>query len=205
MIAEMAAPPTPTRSEMRAPSTRRARMSRPRPSVPSTKSPARASTYPGAFSRRATSWASGSCGSISGARIAATTNSRTSSSPIAAEPSSRRMVRSPRDQRARDAPPRTARGWAAVMTDTASGQPYPRIEPGVCKVRKEIDDDDQGSSHEHEYLNNGHIAGADRIDGQAAHAGVREHRFGDDRVAEQERDLHAQERDDRDRGVLQRV
>ena len=104
---------------------------------------------------------------------------------------------------------------AGGATDTAAvavaarhrGRSIPdaRVEHGVEHVDHEIDDDIRAREHEDDALDHRIVAAQDRVDRQAAEARNREHALGDDDAADQQRDADADHRDDRDRGVAQRV
>ena len=75
----------------------------------------------------------------------------------------------------------------------------------VAEVDEQVDQHVGGREHQDDALDDRIVAAQDRIDGQPADAGDREHRLGDDDAADQQRDADADDRHDRHRGVLQRV
>ena len=80
-----------------------------------------------------------------------------------------------------------------------------RIEPRIGDVGQDVGDhdgdaDDDEDAHQHRI-----VAREDRVEGQAADAGPREHRLGQHRAGDQRPQVEADDGDDRQDGVPQRM
>src|SRR5262245_12743929 len=171
----------------------RARMSRPRWSVPSTCVRPWGSCQPGSRSRWPMSCARGSNGEITGARTAVSTTTATTAIPNSAV---RRRIR----RRSSTIPSRSfkGRGGARAATDSdategevtgTSSDSDPRIEIRVDDVHQEIDDDEGAREDEYRGLHDGVVAVEDGLHGQAADARPGKDRLGDHRAPEQRAEL----------------
>src|SRR5574341_412304 len=94
---------------------------------------------------------------------------------------------------------------ARSSSNPASLQPDPRIEVRVHHVHDEVHQHERGREQEHGRLDHGIVAVVDRLHGQPPDARPREDRLRDHRAAEERAELDADDRHDRDRGVLERV
>src|SRR5439155_9119824 len=137
----------------------------------------------GAASRPRSDCRIGSAGATSGAASAVTIISATNTAPA---------IASPRVRRAR-------------LGGAGSARADARIEEAIDEVDDEVDHDEQHGGDEHRALHDGIVAVVDRLDREPADAGPGKHGLGHDGAAEQGAELQAGDRDDRHRGVLQRV
>src|SRR6266480_2254958 len=222
---EIATAAKPTISAGRAPKTIRARMSRPRWSVPRTWTRPAGPNDPGGRSRLVMSCSTGSHVVSHGAPSAPTTTSPTTTSPKSAV--RRRARRRRKTTHSRRAGARAAgsaiapagtlicrgvreavahRGWPETgARRLRSSQADPRVEVRVEHVHDEVDEDERGGEQEDRRLHHGIVAVVDRLHRQAPDPRPREDRLGDHRAAEERAELDPDDRDDRDRGVLERV
>src|SRR5690349_19824343 len=79
------------------------------------------------------------------------------------------------------------------------------VEPAIDEVHRQVDEAEDQRDKEHSALHDRIIAVADAVEQKAAHTRQRENGFDDHRAAEQVSDLYTDHRQDRDKGVLQRV
>ena len=121
---------------------------------------------------------------------ASTTSTARIPAPTAARPRARRRRTGAHDRHgAHRSPPAEMRGSSHA----------------VEQVGQEVHDDEERRDHEHGALHDGVVALVDRGHGQPADAGQAEQRLDHDRAAEQHAELDPGHRDDRHRGVAQRV
>src|SRR5690625_1951227 len=97
---------------------------------------------------------------------------------------------------------RLAVGGSWVVTSLIAD---PRVDDRVQEVDEQVDDDELQREDEHQALHRGVIAGFDRLDEQPAEAVEVEHRFDYYRAGQQEAELQADYRNDRNEGVPQGV
>src|SRR6266536_2322207 len=146
----------PTVSEVRAPNTRRASMSRPSPSVPSQ------CCASGGMRRASMSISLGLGIGKKSADAAATTTTQIQ----AAAAQNTRLRR------------RRRRGATATSTAVSStAMANPRVEHGVKHVDREIEQHEADGDEQHHALQDDEVARIDRADQQPADAGPREERF----------------------------
>src|SRR5581483_1910607 len=91
----------------------------------------------------------------------------------------------------------------AATTD--SRMAHPRVEPAVGQVDDQVRQDDRRREQQVEGLDHRVVAVLDRFEQVAAHTRQHEDLLEHDRAADQYRDLQADQRDDRDQRVAQRV
>src|SRR5262245_17817900 len=161
----------PTRNEIRAPASTRARMSR-----PSSSSPKRCDPL-GPSNLSASSWPAGSYGVSSGPATAATAVIAMMDAPIQSSVRCGRLARAP------------------------SFIPNPRIEETVCEIDEQVHRHIGDRDQQNAALNGRIVARADRLNEQAAHARPRKNRLGDDRAREHGAKLKTEHRDDRNQAV----
>ena len=142
---------------------------------------------------------------------------RSSGAKIAASTTTKQEERGGRRRRiAQDAPPHRVlapdRGDGALVGFALQRQGGvghrardPRIEIGVEHVDGQVDRHEADGEDQDRALRQREVARGDGADRHAADARPGEHGLGDDRAAEQEADLQADQRDDRDHRVAQRV
>ena len=157
----------PTSSEMRAPESSRARMSRPSSSSPNGCARRRRLETPRQLLRRR----------IVGRRATA-------------RPAPRPAIASDDDRR--------RRRRIIIEADPRIEQPVGQIGE---QVHQHVGDGDEQDAALHQRV----VAEADRLDQQPADAGPREDRLGDDRAGQHRAELQADDRDDRNQAVAERV
>src|SRR5690348_1124618 len=137
-----------------------------------------------------------SVGDGSGSRSANSATAKTSSiQPAAAQ----NTGPSRRPRRAGAAAPLSSRLRSSVaMAD-------PRIKNSVEHVDNKIHDDEARGDQQHHALHDDEIAGVDRADNQPADPRQRKNRLHDQGTADQTADIDAGDRDERERGRLQRM
>src|SRR4029078_4527648 len=81
----------------------------------------------------------------------------------------------------------------------------PRINQGIGDIDHQIDQHIDKAEQQYDALDHGIVPTQDRVDRQPAQARNREHAFGHQRAADQQRDTDADYRHDRNGGVFQRV
>src|SRR6266571_6506483 len=101
-----------------------------------------------------------------------------------------------------------ARGRAPAGTTISAGLTAiadPRVEDAVQHVHEQVGEDhDDGDEHD-EVLDDGIVAPEDRLDQEPRDAGQVEDGLRDDEAADEKRELDADDGDDREQGVLERV
>src|SRR5580698_10068059 len=180
----MTAAPKPTIIAVRAPNTRREKMSRPNWSVP------RKCARPGATIIEAKSFSSGSNGAIQSAKPPARANSTTINRPIA--PSGLRRAKW-------SARPSSVRDFRNASTSSVAGEVVgvmtaigrsrvsdARIEPGIEHVDHEVGDDEHQDDQHHQRLGHHIVLVLHRLDQQPADAVQVEHLLGDHEATDQE-------------------
>src|SRR6185312_190982 len=195
-----------TSSEMRPPKRTRATRSRPMASVPK----GWASEGGRRTARR--SIAVGPRGWSSGAQIAARITSASSTTPATngALRGNRRRIVGCAASRAMSA--------VSVVTCQTLGGPARRwrdgswlfqadawIDPGIEQVDQQVDDDEGGGGDDGDALDQRIVAGIERGQREFADAGKIEDHFGDDHTAEEIADIDTDDRQQRQRGVLQGI
>src|SRR2546425_9633301 len=170
----------PISNETREPKITRDSTSRPRWSVPSGYARPSAASIVGGLSLSRSDWRSGSCGASTGAAAATTNSAPTNASASSAIHGRRR------------------RGVSSTGTETG-------IEDAIEHVDQEVDDDERRGGQEHRALHDRIVAVVDRLDRQPADPRPREDGLRHDRAGEKLTELEAGDRDDRQRGVAQRV
>src|SRR5499433_1185824 len=196
---------SPTSSETRAPQMMRLSRSRPNSSVPKRCR----STAPGPFSTASENWADGLSGAIRGAAAAITIMAAAIASPIAIGSQRRSRPRpAARDSsavvgRARSA--ESARRTSAMSLPPGLPVGDPRIDDGVEHVDHQVDQDDRHREHGDGALGQRVVAGADRVDQHLAEPGPGEDGLGGHGSVERDRHEDADDRQQRDHHVAERV
>src|SRR5580765_7480881 len=186
---------------MREPQTTRAKVSRPRSSVPN------GCARLGALRISFQSVCIGSAPAIHGAAIAATTKRSTITAPTT-DAGRRRACRQARARRSGSAD----RVWASTavvavvlgLTERAPDADA-RIQERVGQVDQKIDQHVRAGGDKHDALYQRIVAREHRFDDEAAEPGYDEDLLGDDRPAHERARLQAENRDDRDQAVADRV
>src|SRR5690625_161697 len=93
---------------------------------------------------------------------------------------------------------RSATVWAARSVIA-----HPGVEEAVGQVDQQVDQHEQEREHQDRALDDGEVAGVDRLDDEAADAGPGEHDLGHHGTAEQRSELYADDGDDRQQGVAE--
>src|SRR5713101_7588102 len=119
-----------------------------------------------------------------------------STAKSATKPSPSRMSPGMRRPRGRDA----CIAATAISAGAGAG-----IEEAIEEVDGEVDGDEHQGSDEHRALDHRVVAVVDGLDSEPADAGPGEHRRRHDGAAQERAELERRDRQDRDRGVLQRV
>src|SRR5215216_5464309 len=86
-----------------------------------------------------------------------------------------------------------------------STQPDPRVEEAIDQVDSKTGEHDCKADQEHDRLDDGVVTTEDRFDEEPSGAWNGKDRLGDDRPAEEVAQLNAQDGDDRQHPVLERV
>src|SRR5262245_43925384 len=153
----------------------------------------------------------GSFGTITGARMAAIATRATSAPPVRAAgfARSRRRptIQGPLPVRVSGRP---HDGWSGLAGSEADSMPRspipdPRIEHGTHDVDHEVDQYVGSAGQEDEALHDGDVTVQDHVDRQPSQALAGEHVLDDDTPAEQRAELEADDGDDRDDRVPERV
>src|SRR2546423_10625011 len=101
--------------------------------------------------------------------------------------------------------------WTEGVVATVAMAPVPsrqadaRIEPAIEQIHEQVHEDEDGGDQQHQALNEVEIAARGGVDEELADAVDVEHLLGHDEAADQERELEADDGDDRQHGVAQRV
>src|SRR2546426_1543590 len=96
-------------------------------------------------------------------------------------------------------------GRSSAAAEVISLVAYARVDDGVQHVGEQIRRDDQEGDEGQDAHGYGDVVPQHGVEVQLSHARVVEDRLGDDRAREDVRDVQADDRDDRDQGVAQRV
>src|SRR6185503_11030657 len=186
----------PIASDRRVPWISRDRMSRPTGSVPSRKRVVPPACHAGGVSVKSRYCSFGGCGDTTSAVSASTINATTTASPTSAP----RLCAYARHS-SRHAP-----GGARSATGvTSSGMPDARVHHAIEEVDDEVDGDDDGRDEQDAALHDGVVARLHAVDQPVADARPGEDRLGQDRAGQKQADLQADDRDDWDERVAQRV
>src|SRR5215470_18836767 len=153
----------------------RLRMSRPSWSVPSTAKVPSAERDSGGVKRARSRCSVGSMGARSCGTAAQRPTTTRIAAPTRAPPEARTMPR----ERAR-----------------RSGKADPGVERHIDHVDHDVEEEHGRAYREHHRLDQGHVLVDDGLDGEAADAGISEHRLRDDGAAEQVAELEAERRHD---------
>src|SRR6516225_8521733 len=183
MSAASAAATKATVSATRVPKIRRESTSRPRSSVPRRNAEVPPSTPKGGRLPDIRSCSSGSCGAMTGARIAAR-RSRRMKPPPARTFGSRKSA-------ARAWPSRRRVAAAGRGRAISSATIEARVQGDDAKVDREIDENEERAEDEHQPLDQRLVAVDHRVDRHIADAGISEDALDDHRAADQEGELHA--------------
>ena len=141
---------------------------------------------------------------MSGAKIAMTTMQPRMTNPTMA-PGLRRS-RSHASAQSPLAGPLLERDFAGFeLGDAHLLEPDPRVEDAVGEVDEQVDEDDDDGDEEDAALDDGVVARLDRVDQPGADAREGEDRLGEHRAGEQQPDLEADDRRDRQHRVAQDV
>src|SRR5258708_23311116 len=115
-----------------------------------------------------------------------------------------RTPKATRDMTLRDRR-RQSRAVAERRTGAASAEAYSRVDNAVHQVDGEINEDVDDAHEEHEALDGAGVLRHHGRDGIVADARPGEHRFHHDVAGHEETKHHAEERDDRNHAVPERV
>src|SRR5712692_8436360 len=139
----------------------RLRTSRPRLSVPNTCAPSS-----GGCNRSRRAWAVGLNGDSASAPTAPSVTSRITIRPIVAVNGGGRRARCRTGDEAAIC---LGTVWAPSADSAAKTNPW--IESGIEQIDDDVHDDHPGRGDRNERLDDRHVAGGDRFNGQPAHAG----------------------------------
>src|SRR3954453_13357842 len=129
------------------------------------------------------------------------TNSVATTRPATAIGRRRRRVSMRRRERTRGAMGTST----ALMSGLASRDADARVEHRVQEVDAEVDDDVRDRRDEDDPLDDRVVAREDRVERELPEARQHEDLLGDDRARDQEAELQAEDRHDRQQAVAQRV
>src|SRR3954452_11143302 len=204
---------TPASSDARAPYTTRENTSRPRSSVPMM------CALDGPCRTALKFVAAGSYGAMSGAKIAMRTNNVATQMPATASGRRPRRRSARRRVRTRGA---TATSIALIASAPAgsrrrrrsrndalscltSGDADARVEDRIQEVHREVDDDVADRRDQDDALDDRVVAREDGVERELAEAGQDEDLLGHHRAGDQQAELEAEDRHDRQEAVAQRV
>src|SRR5215218_210937 len=87
--------------------------------------------------------------------------------------------------------------FRSVTSRRAKLVPHARVEERVDDVDDQVQEDDEEGAHEHGALHRGQVALLDGVEGQSPDAGDVEDGLGEDRAAQQDAEVEAEDGDDR--------
>ena len=96
-------------------------------------------------------------------------------------------------------------GAAERGARASAAPPEPRVDQRIGEIDEVGDEDHRDDEEHHHALHHDEIALADRLEDQPPEAGQEEHVLDDDRAGEQEGELQADDGEDRDQRVAERV
>src|SRR6476660_6027339 len=96
--------------------------------------------------------------------------------------------------------PSSVRKWTLRSSTSSRGTeliPHTGVEERVDDVHDQVEKDDEERAHEHRALHDVQVALLDRVEGEAADPGDVEDGLREDRAAEQDAEVEAEDGDDR--------
>src|SRR5262249_53026057 len=95
--------------------------------------------------------------------------------------------------------------WTGAVRSPRRSCPNPRVEPAVEQVGEEVGEDDAGARDQEAPLQQPEVRDRQRIRGEQAEAGYREHRLDGDGARDHEAEVEGDDRGGRQQGVADGV